>query len=93
MAVTGGHAALARVLHDEWDIAGKTLTLRVFRWQGANRILIGVGVAESGPSTRKGVAVPSPALPQMDFPGDGSNYELEIETSQALSYSAEVMVK
>lgn len=82
--------ALARVLRDDWDTPGTTLTLRVYRRNGATRSLVTEGTVDSGPTSVKGVSKSSPALPMIASPAfaDGE-YELEVETSGGVRYAAE----
>lgn len=84
--------AVARVLRDHWDTPGTTLTLRVYRRVGQTRTLVSAGTVTSGPTTRKGVAVASPALPMIATPAlAGGEFEIEVETSGAVRYAAEIV--
>lgn len=84
-----GRLALARVLRDDWGVAGKTLTIRIYRKIAENWVLQSTGIAESGPSTFKGVAQPNPKMPYIALEDQGE-FRVDIETSEAISYSAEV---
>ena len=83
--------ALARVLRDDWNAPGTTLTLRVYR-TGPPRVLVTQGIVDSGPTTVKGVGQPNAALPMMTAPAFANDtFELEVETSGTLRYSGELV--
>lgn len=80
--------ALANVLRNEWDTAGRVLTLRVFRKEGESWIPAGSGIVSSGPTTVKGVAQNTPALPDIGCEGAGE-FRIEVETDGVVRYAAE----
>lgn len=82
---------VANVLRDHWDTPGTDLTLRVYQRVGGVRgPLISQGEVSSGPTSHKGVAVPSPALPMIgsEFFKEGE-FEIEVVTSAQMTYAAE----
>lgn len=89
-APLAGRLALARVLRDEWNTAGKTLTIRIFKNVGGSFVLDSSGEVASGPTTVKGVAQNNPGLPYIGLEGDGE-YRVDVETSAALGYTTEVV--
>lgn len=85
-----GRLAIARVLRDEWNIAGKTLTIRIYRNVAGNWGLYSQGIVDSGPTAVKGVAEPNPMLPIIGLEDQGE-FRVDIETSSSIGYTAEVV--
>jgi hypothetical protein len=76
--------AVADVLRGDWNTAGRTLTVRVFR----SGVLVTEGTTTSGPTTHKGAAVPSPAVPAIAAGLPPGSYEVEVETDGVMRYAA-----
>lgn len=82
--------ARVQIDRDTWNIPGKTLTVKKYKKVGGNFVLWDTGIAESGPSTIKGVANPNPAMPDIGIREDGE-FRIDVETSETIGYMAEVV--